>query len=57
MADLTEEDRNKYRKAAKLKYEREGEIEIDGNALVSRGDDPGAYVQAWVWIYDSELGS
>lgn len=38
------------REAAKNEYEREGEIEIDDNAAVSRGDDTGAYVQAWVWV-------
>jgi hypothetical protein len=41
-----------YRELAKTQYHREGEIEIDDNAKVSRGDDPGAYVQAWVWIPD-----
>lgn len=28
------------------------DIEIDDNALTSRGDDPGTWVQAWVWVYD-----
>lgn len=44
--------------AAREKYQREGEIEIDdqvGTAMVSRGDDPGAYVQAWVWVYYDEV--
>ena len=35
--------------ARKLK-EEEGELEIDDNAVISRGSDGGAYVQAWVWI-------
>lgn len=26
------------------------DIEIDGNAVVSRGEDPGAFVAAWVWV-------
>ncbi len=39
-----------YVSQAKAQYEQEGEIEIDSNAIVSRGDDPGAYVQAWVWV-------
>lgn len=28
----------------------EGELECDEGALVSRGGDPGAYVQTWTWI-------
>lgn len=34
---------------AKRDYGSE-DIEIDGNAVVSRGDDPGAFVAAWVWV-------
>lgn len=41
-----------YRAKAREKYGREGEIEIDDNAVISRGDDKGAYVQAWVWVYE-----
>lgn len=26
------------------------DLEFDSEALVSRGDDPGAYVRAWVWV-------
>jgi hypothetical protein len=38
-------------KAARLIHGASGgELEIDENAPVSRGDDPGAYVQAWVWV-------
>ena len=45
-------DEEIYR-AAKRIYECEGEIEIDSNASVSRGNDSGAYVQAWLWVdYD-----
>ena len=43
-----------YRRAARAEYEREGEVEIDDNAVISRGDDAGAYVQAWVWVSDEE---
>lgn len=28
----------------------EGELEIDENAVISSGDDNGAYVQAWLWV-------
>lgn len=44
-----------YQQAAKLSYGKDGECEIDDNAIVSRGSDPGAYVQAWVWVYDSDI--
>ena len=29
---------------------REGTVEIDGDALVSEGDENGAYVQTWGWV-------
>ena len=29
---------------------REGDLEIDENAVVSWGSDNGAYVQAWLWV-------
>lgn len=42
-------------KVAHKQYAQDGQIEIDDNATVSRGDDPGAYVQAWVWVaFDEE---
>ena len=46
-----------YRDAAEAKYGCEGgrAIEIDDNAAVSRGGDPGAYVQAWVWVADDDV--
>ena len=44
-----------YRAAATQRWHREGEIEIDSNAVVSKGDDPGAYVAAWVWVPDSAV--
>lgn len=39
-------------KAAREQYQQDGEVEIDDNAVVSRGSDNGAYVQAWVWVDD-----
>lgn len=48
------------RKLAKVRYHREGEIEIDDNAKVSRAEgnpDRGAYVEAWVWIPDQKGGN
>lgn len=35
---------------AKSEHEDEGTIEVDDNAIVSEGDDNGAYVEAWVWV-------
>ncbi len=29
---------------------REGELEIDDNAVISYGDDNGAYIQGWLWV-------
>jgi hypothetical protein len=46
-----------YRDAARRLYHREGSVEIDDNAAVSYGDDPGAYVQAWTWVSEDQLGS
>lgn len=45
----------RYRQAAKNLHHREGEIEIDNDAVVSKGNDNGAYVQAWVWVSDEDL--
>lgn len=27
-------------------------LEVDPDAIVSPGDDPGAWVQCWVWVQD-----
>jgi hypothetical protein len=43
-----------YRERAKELYCEDGEIEVDDNAPISRGDDSGAYVEAWVWVPDDE---
>lgn len=39
-----------FRARAKEMYQQDGKIEVDGNARISRGDDEGAYVEAWVWV-------
>lgn len=44
-----------YLAAAKLR-QKDGELEIDNTAKVSLGDDPGAYVQAWIWVSNKEAG-
>jgi hypothetical protein len=38
------------RARAKELYQKDGDIEVDSDARISIGDDPGAYVQAWVWV-------
>lgn len=45
---------DQYRAAAIRMFYRDGEIEIDRGAAISAGDDPGAYVAAWVWVPDKE---
>jgi hypothetical protein len=45
---LIREDR--IRELAFNEYQDDGTIEIDPKALVSEGEDNGAYVQAWVWV-------
>jgi hypothetical protein len=39
-----------YIALARTEYHEEGAIEIDDNAVVSRGSEPGAYVAAWLWV-------
>lgn len=46
---------DEYRLSAKAIHEVDGETEIDPEALVSVSDDEGAYVQAWVWVYDEDV--
>lgn len=41
--------------AAAEGYVREGDLEVDDNAVISEGSDQGAYVQMWKWIAFSEL--
>lgn len=57
---MTKRERDKavraaYVAAADEIHGRDGECEIDDGAKVSLGDDSGAYVQAWVWVYDSDM--
>lgn len=47
-ADMTDET---IRTLASDEWHRDGEIEIDSDAVVSRSEDGGAYVAAWVWVY------
>lgn len=34
----------------------DGELEIDHDAEVSLGDDPGAYVMVWKWVPEEDAG-
>lgn len=43
-----------FRKAAHDKHHSDGECEIDDGAEVSVSEDGGAYVKAWVWVYDDD---
>ena len=45
-----------YVEAAVERWSRDGEIEIDEDAVVSRGDDPGAYVMGWLWVTNEDAG-
>jgi DNA-directed RNA polymerase subunit RPC12/RpoP len=51
-ADFDEND--PYRAAAK--EQADDELEVDEDAVVSPGDDPGCWVQVWIWIKDHEAG-
>ena len=44
-----------YVAAARERYHRDGEVEFDEGATVSFGGDPGAYVQAWVWVPQEDV--
>lgn len=51
--DPTERDRKAVIDAARSRYQCD-EIQIDDNAVLSEGEGPGCFVQAWVWV-DDEL--
>lgn len=42
-----------YRAAVEV---RDGELEMDNDAEVSLGDDPGAYVMVWKWVPAEDAG-
>lgn len=43
-----------YIQKAQDNYHDEGILEVDDNAVVSMGDE-GAYVQAWIWVSDTDI--
>jgi hypothetical protein len=48
------EERRAYIEEAITTYFREGEVEIDGNAIVSCGDT-GAWIMGWLWIDEEQV--
>jgi len=44
-----------YVEAAKEFEHKDGECEIDSDAVVSLSDDAGAYVMAWVWVDEDSM--
>ena len=34
----------------------DGDFEIDGTPVVSKGEEPGAYVMGWLWVSDYDCG-
>jgi hypothetical protein len=42
--------------AAAQRMAKDGEIEVDNPAVVSKGDDDGAYVMAWMWVSNRQAG-
>lgn len=54
--DLKDENAVKYREQAHKEHNKDGECEVDTNGIVSVSDDGGAYVMAWVWVYDKDAG-
>lgn len=47
---------NRLRELAREQNGKDGELEFDDNGIVSISEDGGAYVQAWSWVYDPEMG-
>lgn len=48
------ESYRRYRQAAQDQAV-DGELEVDDWAVISAGDDDGAYVMVWLWVPDDEL--
>ena len=53
------EPRNAFERAliqaASRLHDEAGEVEIDCDAKISASSDGGAYVQAWVWVYHTDV--
>ena len=46
-----------YIKAARRQFSDDNIYDFDDKPQVSPGDDPGAYVQVWVWIADDDIAA
>lgn len=44
-----------YRQAARRLRNIDGDIEIEPDAVVSISGSGGAYIQAWVWLADTDV--
>lgn len=56
-AEQKSERAEKFREVAARSGLVSGEdISVDKDAVVSFGDDPGAYVAAWIWVTNEEAG-
>lgn len=51
---MNKPNKNQMRAAARAIHTRVGWIEIDADAKIARGNGPGAFVQAWVWVFDDQ---
>lgn len=51
--DVDSEYNVRYRQLADALTE-DGHIEVDEDAVTSGSDDPGDYIQAWLWVPDPE---
>ena len=47
---LDDPRRQQILELARATLVREGELEFDDGAIVSEGNDNGAYLQAWAWV-------
>jgi hypothetical protein len=53
-ANRRSEDELAYVQAA-CKKQEEGSLEVDETAIVSKGDENGAYVMSWLWVENSDI--
>jgi hypothetical protein len=53
--DAMRERISKYQEGAQSSA-KDGAIEVDPDACVSMGADPGAYVQVWAWVSNQAAG-
>ena len=53
-ASRNDKEDNYFRTLAQ-ELHRDGDLEIDEDAVVSVGEDNGAYVQMWKWIEDDRV--